>query len=175
MTRRELAMAALPAALAAGATSASAQSSTQGLTTLITGLVTTTGAALSGGTLSGVLNITSFAVQNGVLNALGTLTTTLTDAAGNVLPSVTQAIALPVGASGSCTILTLTLGPLDLNLLGLMVHLNQVVLNITAQQGPGNLLGNLLCGVANLLNSNGALAGLLNALAGALNNILSHL
>ena len=170
MTRRELAMAALPAALAAGATSASAQSSTQGLTTLITGVVTTTGAALSG-----VLNITGFAVQNGVLNALGTLTTTLTDAAGNVLPSVTQAIALPVGASGSCTILTLTLGPLDLNLLGLMVHLNQVVLNITAQQGPGNLLGNLLCGVANLLNSNGALAGLLNALAGALNNILSHL
>ena len=51
----------------------------------------------------------------------------------------------------------LTLGPLDLNLLGLMVHLDQVVLDITAQSGAGNLLGNLLCSVANLLNGGGTL------------------
>jgi len=43
------------------------------------------------------------------------------------------------------------LGPLDLNVLGLTVHLNQVVLNITAVPGAGNLLGNLLCAAANLL------------------------
>jgi EAL domain-containing protein (putative c-di-GMP-specific phosphodiesterase class I) len=45
------------------------------------------------------------------------------------------------------------------------------VLDITAQSGPGNLLGNLLCAIANLLNSNGALssiAQLLNQLLGAL-------
>jgi hypothetical protein len=76
--------------------------------------------------------------------------------------------------SGSCTILTLTLGPLDLNLLGLMVHLNQVVLNITAQPGPGNLLGNLLCSVANLLNG-GNLSNLLTQLTGLLNQILGAL
>jgi hypothetical protein len=46
--------------------------------------------------------------------------------------------------SGTCDILHLTLGPLDLNLLGLMVHLDRVVLDITAQSGPGQLLGNLL-------------------------------
>jgi hypothetical protein len=46
----------------------------------------------------------------------------------------------------------LTLGPLDLNLLGLQVHLDRVVLDITAQSGPGNLLGNLLCSVAHLLD-----------------------
>ena len=46
-----------------------------------------------------------------------------------------------------CNVLNLTLGPLDLNLLGLRVQLNQVVLNITAIPG-GGLLGDLLCGLA---------------------------
>jgi hypothetical protein len=52
------------------------------------------------------------------------------------------------------------------------VTLNQVHLNITAQQGPGNLLGNLLCAVANLLNGGGAP---LTALANLLNQILAAL
>jgi len=84
-------------------------------------------------------------------------------------------VTLPVSVSGSCPILSLTLGPLDLNLLGLMVHLNQVVLNITAQPGNGNLLGNLLCSVANLLNSGGAIQTTLSQLAGLLNQILAAL
>jgi hypothetical protein len=45
------------------------------------------------------------------------------------------------------------------------------VLDITAEQGPGNLLGNLLCAVAGLLDSNapgGLLANLLNQLFGLL-------
>jgi hypothetical protein len=49
------------------------------------------------------------------------------------------------------------LGPLDLSLLGLAVHLDRVVLDITANSGPGNLLGNLLCAVAGLLDSPGLL------------------
>jgi hypothetical protein len=71
-----------------------------------------------------------------------------------------QNVRMPVTLGGStsqaaatCPILDLTLGPLDLNLLGLRVQLNQVHLTITAISGPGNLLGNLLCGVANLLNN----------------------
>ncbi len=39
-----------------------------------------------------------------------------------------------------------------------------MVLNITAQSGPGNLLGNLLCDVANLLNGPPPVAGELTAL-----------
>jgi hypothetical protein len=54
--------------------------------------------------------------------------------------------------TASCQILDLVLGPLDLNLLGLVVHLDTVHLNITAQPGPGNLLGNLLCAIAGLLD-----------------------
>jgi hypothetical protein len=45
-----------------------------------------------------------------------------------------------------CSILDLTLGPLDLNLLGLIVHLDQVHLVITADS-EGGILGQLLCGI----------------------------
>ena len=70
--------------------------------------------------------------------------------------------------AGSCDILNLVLGPLHLNVLGLVVDLNQVVLHITAQSGAGNLLGNLLCAVAGLLDGSGinGLATLLNRLLG---------
>jgi hypothetical protein len=132
-----------------------------------------TGTVQNGGTFVGNLNITSFAARSGQLVANGTLSGTLKDAGGNTLGTVTnQAVTLPVAASGSCQVLNLTLGPLDLNLLGLMVHLNQVVLDITAQQAPGNLLGNLLCIVANLLNNSSASP---NAIAQLLNQILRAL
>jgi hypothetical protein len=74
----------------------------------------------------------------------------------------------------TCDILNLVLGPLDLDLLGLQVHLNRVVLNIVAVSGAGNLLGNLLCAVAGLLDG-GPLAGLLGQLTNLLNQILSAL
>ena len=41
----------------------------------------------------------------------------------------------------------MTLGPLDLNLLGLMVHLDVVHLVITADSN-GGVLGSLLCSLA---------------------------
>jgi hypothetical protein len=64
------------------------------------------------------------------------------------------------------------LGPLDLNLLGLAVHLNTVVLDITAIPGAGNLLGNLLCAVAGLLDGASLPLGQIGAL---LNQILALL
>ena len=141
---------------------------------LVTGQI-----ANAGGVFNGILKVTHVAVDSatGALSAAGTLSGTLTNAAGQVIGTVTnQAVSnIPLASvTGSCTILTLNLGPLDLNLLGLMVHLNQVVLNITAQPGPGNLLGNLLCAVANLLNG-GNLTNLLTQLTGLLNQILGAL
>jgi hypothetical protein len=116
------------------------------------------------GTFNGVLSITQFAVQNGQVVALGTLTGTVTTAAGDVI-SIAQDIVLPLlQATGSCPVLHLELGPLDLNLLGVVVHLDRVVLDVTAQSGPGNLLGNLLCSVTHLLDSNAALVAVTNAL-----------
>jgi hypothetical protein len=52
-------------------------------------------------------------------------------------------------------------------------------LNITAQSGSGNLLGNLLCSVAHLLDNTGGgssgLSGLLQQLTSLLNQILAQL
>lgn len=116
-----------------------------------------------GGTFEGLLDITRFAVQGGELVAIGTLSGTLTNTLGNVIGTVTNVpVTLPVDITqAACEILDLQLGPLDLDLLGLQVHLDEVNLEITAQPGPGNLLGNLLCAIAGLLdNPAGPLAGL---------------
>ena len=128
----------------------------------------------SGGTgvFTGTLNPQGFGVKNGTLVLTGTLVGTLMDHTGALLGTITSGnVALPVGTpSGStCQILNLTLGPLHLNLLGLVVNLNQVHLTINAVSGPGNLLGNLLCAVANLLNGGAPDLGTLSTL---LNRIL---
>lgn len=83
------------------------------------------------------------------------------------IPGASSPRAAAVGTQATCDILNLILGPLHLNLLGLNVDLNQVVLDITAQTGAGNLLGNLLCAVTGLLDAvaiGPILAGLLNNL-----------
>ncbi|MGY2702905.1 hypothetical protein ACVW2K_002489 [Nocardioides sp. HB32] len=81
--------------------------------------------------------------------------------------------ARTAGAQVTCDILHLVLAPLDLDLLGLQVHLDRVVLNIVAQSGAGNLLGNLLCAVTGLLD--GGLGGVLGRLSNLLNQILGVL
>jgi len=62
----------------------------------------------------------------------------------------------PVPTPGACPILNLTLGPINLNLLGLRVATNEIRLLVEAIPGPGNLLGNLLCAITNLLNPQAA-------------------
>jgi hypothetical protein len=142
---------AVPAATSAATTAPAASAVT----------IPITGTVVNGGTFSGTFNLQRFAVQNGGIVAIGTLSGTLTDALGNVIGTVTNvATTFQVTGSGSCQILHLELGPLDLNLLGLMVHLNRVVLDITAQPGPGNLLGNLLCAIAHLLDNGGSLTAI---------------
>jgi len=81
-------------------------------------------------------------------------------------------------AAGSCQILHLDLGPIHLDLLGLVVDLNDLHLDVAAQPGWGNLLGNLLCAVTNLLNGvnlGTAITNLLNAVTTLLNNLLAAL
>jgi hypothetical protein len=141
-------------------------------------VVAITGTTAAGGTVTGTFDVARFVVRDGELLASGTFDGTVTDAAGTVLASGTQTVALPVdvaASNGSCQILDLVLGPLDLDLLGLQVHLDQVHLNITAQSGPGNLLGNLLCAVAGLLDGNTGLSTVLQQIANLLNQVLGAL
>ena len=78
-------------------------------------------------------------------------------------------------ARAECDVLNLVLGPLDLNVLGLTVNLNRLVLDIVAVSGAGNLLGNLLCSVAGLLDGGGLLGNLLGQITDLLNQILGRL
>lgn len=123
-------------------------------------------------TFAGQFRLDRFTVVDGSLAAVGQLTGTLTNTVTGVVQNVSRQVTLPItGTQATCEILDLTLGPLDLDLLGLVVHLDQVHLEITAESGPGNLLGNLLCGIAGLLDSGAPT----NTLANLLNRLLSLL
>jgi hypothetical protein len=129
--------------------------------------------------ITGTFNIKRFAQSEGKIYAVGTVVgaiagATPESAARNFVTQVSlplvrdenTAAAAPgdVTVLATCDILNLVLGPLDLNLLGLEIHLNQVVLDIVAVSGAGNLLGNLLCAVAGLLDGGGALTQIVSLL-----------
>ena len=129
---------------------------------------------------NGIFTLRRFVATADGVAAVGTLSGVGT--AEGATTSIYQTVVVPVivndptaGAVGAaavgaaaCGILHLDLGPLFLDLLGLQVDLSRVVLDITAQQGAGNLLGNLLCAVTGLLDSPGGLARLLNQILGIL-------
>lgn len=131
------------------------------------------------GTLEGTFVPKKFKTVGDQLVAVGRLKADLVKGNGNVVDTVSQRVKLPVAtanglpplARANCDILRLVLAPLDLDLLGLQVHLDRVVLTIVAVSGAGNLLGNLLCAVAGLLDQ----GGLLTQISQILNAILAIL
>jgi len=167
----------VPVAVSAAPRGSDAVSTTAAAATQVTNQINNIpvrGTTAAGDVFRGRLDINRFRVRDGQLVAVGDLTGTLRNALGDVIGTVDRTVRLPVtiGDASSCDILHLRLGPLDLDLLGLVVHLDRVKLDITAQPGPGNLLGNLLCAIAGLLdqglNLNGVLRDLLNAVLGVL-------
>ena len=157
-----------------------------GITVPVTGTVQQPGSGSGRNSFVGSFTITRFEERNNQVVAVGTLV----GKAGNTPIGITTiAMPLDTGASrglsraaaggasiaaiGECDILHLVLGPLHIDLLGLEIDLNQVVLDIVAQAG-GGLLGDLLCAIANLLNPLGPLAdlvGFLNDLLGLLSGL----
>lgn len=128
------------------------------------------------GVFTGTLQINRFGAEGDKVFGLGTLTGTLIDENG-VVSAIVRTVSVPLILGGGanakgiapqeiCPILHLELGPLDLDLLGLLVHLDKVVLDISAESGSGKLLGNLLCAIVKLLDGSnlGELANLLNQL-----------
>lgn len=74
-----------------------------------------------------------------------------------------------------CDILYLDIGAISLDLLGLRVDLSPIDLDIVADAGQGNLLGNLLCAVVGLLdgfNLNAILIGIINNILATINEVL---
>lgn len=151
----------IPVGAAAQTTNGGASTTRAAVTQDVTRTVNTftnvpvAGTTAGGGTFRGVVDIVNFRVIDGQLTAIGELSGRVFDAEGDFVRTITdQRVRLPIaiGARSTCDILHLKLGPLDLDLLGLKIHLDRIVLDITAEAGPGNLLGNLLCAIAHLLD-----------------------
>lgn len=144
----------------------------------LTQVVPVTGKSQSGKQFRGKYAIDRFRTSRGRLVAVGTLTGRL---AGRRVAE--EDVRLPAALSSdaetaqlppipnACEILNLVIGPINLDLLGLVVRTNRINLRIDAVPGPGNLLGNLLCGITGILDPDtlgstplGQLTQVLNAL-----------
>ena len=138
-------------------------------------VVPLSGKAKNGRSFTGTYTIERFIAKGGKAYSVGTvkgklgskkvtkenvrLPATVANASGMAKASQVPPLPLPpLPAGNPCSILSLDLGPINLNLLGLVVRTNQIQLRIDAVQAAGNLLGNLLCGITGILNP-GALAG----------------
>lgn len=131
------------------------------------------------GTFTGSLTINRFGLKGGDIVSSGTLYGTFDIIGGATETGIESfsGVTTALSSDDGCTILTLDLGPLDLELLGLRVQLSEIELDITGETGEGNLLGNLLCAVADLGSGSlgGSLGGLVQDVLGIVNRLLGSL
>jgi hypothetical protein len=105
-----------------------------------------TAAPAASGNVTVQLDVTRFrATQRGPI-AEGTVTATLRGL-GGMPTTVTKKVTLQAQRRGTCRILRLVLDELNLELLGLRIHLDRVVLTITGRR-RGGVLGRLFCALA---------------------------
>jgi len=150
-------------------------------------VVPLTGIADGGGPFTGSFSIVRFEARNDKLYAVGMISGAIFDPTNKSRTGVSGPLALPVTATTSpplgipsavvaqatCDVLHLQFGGVTLNLLGLNVALNPVMLDLTGGPGP---VGNLVCQIVNLLNTVGnvvgVVTGLLNTLLGLLGGLV---
>ena len=123
----------------------------------------------------GEYTATGASIVDGVLTLTGMLTGTATNTVTGATEAVSQPVSAALSAGGSparCDILFLDLGPIFLDVLGLVVDLSAIELDIHAVPGAGNLLGNLLCAVVGLLDGPNPIGNALNNLLGLINGLL---
>ena len=179
--------------LVGGASAANAQDVSR-LTQVVPMSGTVTKGAQKGKQFTGKYTIERFVNSGGKLYSVGTVkgkagnkkvskeNVRVPAAVGNAAaPSGAKASQVPplplppLPAGNACSILSLDLGPINLNVLGLVIRTNQIQLRIDAVQGPGNLLGNLLCGITGLLNPATGGTGVANTPLAQLTQILNAL
>jgi len=132
-----------------------------------------TGLVAEGGNLSGndinSLFLDAYFLQYGQ-SLLNSAMQTASSALSASLPPPPAATTSSTTTGSSTTsgsqLVTLTLNPLNVKLLGLNVQTSQIQINIAAQSGNGELLGNVLTDTSNLLN--------LPAVSGVVNTVLSN-
>lgn len=117
------------------------------------------------GTISGIAKPDSGPAHQISDEPFSTVATLTSDAAPNA--ATTQQAA-------TCTILHLDLGPITLNVLGLVVTTNEIIINVFGIHN-GGILGDLLCSLANALATGTPLGSLLDQLNQLLSSILATL
>jgi len=159
-------------ALAVAAPAASAQEPAG-----MTQVMPATGKTQGGKSFKGTYAIERFRTARGQLVSTGTLRGRL-----NGRRVVERGVIMPATLSSdpesaqvppipnACEILNLVLGPINLDLLGLVVRTNRINVRIDAVPGEGNLLGNLLCAITGILDPQTATA---REQAAALNAVLA--
>ncbi len=133
----------------------------------VSGTLVTTGLPFAGN-----LTVTSFRFDQTTNQLLASGTVTANGQTSKFTDEVVTLATSPTAPR--CPVLSLDVGRIFLDLLGLEVDLAPISLDITAVSGPGNLLGNLLCSLVGLLDPLGPLAQILN-LIDRINAILAGL
>jgi hypothetical protein len=108
--------------------------------------VPVTGTTAAGDAFAGTMTISDFALQNGQLVAIGTVSGAAQDPTGNTVATVADApVTAPMQtqqASTGCTVLSFSTGPVDVDVAGqLNVHLEP----IAGKVGLSGLVGTLVC------------------------------
>ncbi len=133
--------------------------------------------------VTGSFSIRRFAqTTKGEVAAVGILTLSLTDPATNAARTIITQVAMPVATSGGeatppppspavppaaataqgCKALSLTLGAVDLELLGMTVRLDQINLDLVPRSSVR--LGMLLCGATGVIDNGAGPADQMNIL-----------
>ena len=157
----------------------------------LTGSVVSTG----GGSFTGTLILQRFAVRHGQPVAIGAVSgtiRTLTSSRTVLHALIELPVSVGQGAGfqpqrgtsnldgptlrfvqATCEIVNVSIGGTDLDLLGLTLHLDPVVLALDGNSG--GVLGNLVCQVLALVNNVVGLVGILNLILGLLGGLLGGL
>ena len=187
MTRSRVAIVAAIASMSFGAIAVPVASASNGTTVPpkanslpALDTVKLTGVGKGNKQFNGTYAIQRFVVSHHKAFAVGTLKGTLkgrhVTRYNVMLPASLAAPSTPAARTAQtndCQVLHLDLGPIDLNLLGLRVTTNEIVVDITAIPGAGNLLGNLLCDLTGALNQPGILTSLNQDLQGLTSTLTS--
>ena len=137
-------------------------------------------------TVAGTFAIQRFArTTEDAVAAFGTLTLTFTDPSTDAARTIITQVAMPLARFGEtttptvpspvgtnsqaaatppCETLSLVLGPIDLNLLGVGVQIDEANVDLTVVQGAGERLRGLLCEVTDLIDRTTPPAELVNRL-----------
>ena len=146
--------------------------------------VPVSGTFAGGGQFSGIVTINRFEQQENEIVAVGFVSGVLsrgsralgTALAGEVTwpitvkSSATQKTSSIGPAQTSCPVLSIALGPVDVNLLGFQVSLGAATLDIGGESGTP--LGDLVCSISSLLGNVAAVVNLLNSLLSLLTGLL---